>query len=96
MVFILIRLRHERNSVAIDVENDGPLLPEAMAGRLFDSMVSVRMSVENECSSRFRKESLHLGLGLYIVRLIMDFHSGKVTGMNRDSHDGVIFTLSFL
>ncbi|GAA4649982.1 proteobacterial dedicated sortase system histidine kinase [Kistimonas scapharcae] len=97
---ILIRLRHDRNTVCIDVENDGPLLPEAMAGRLFDSMVSVRDP------ARFRRgnrppddgnhpERLHLGLGLYIVRLVMEYHHGTVKAINRPEGSGVVFSLAF-
>ena len=93
---ILIRLRQDREGVSIDVENDGPLLPAAMAGRLFDSMVSVRTHQENETSLSNGNERLHLGLGLYIVRLIMDYHGGTVAGVNRTDVRGVIFTLRFL
>ncbi len=96
---ILIRLHHERNTVCIDVENDGPLLPEAMAGRLFDSMVSVRdsqaQSGQQKRANNNQSERLHLGLGLYIVRLVMDFHGGKALGCNRPDGSGVYFSLNF-
>ena len=52
------------------VENDGPPLPEAMVTRLFDSMVSLR-------APDAPRGEAHLGLGLYIVRLVAEFHGGR-------------------
>jgi signal transduction histidine kinase len=60
------------------VENDGPVIPDAMLGRLFDSMVTLR-------------EGEHLGLGLYIVRLVAEFHGGRVRAMNLPGGKGVRF-----
>jgi two-component system sensor histidine kinase ChvG len=72
--------------VRLAVENEGPPLPLAMQGRLFDSMVSVRSEhVGNEP---------HLGLGLYIVRLIAEFHGGSVRAENRADGRGVIVTVT--
>jgi K+-sensing histidine kinase KdpD len=67
------------------VANEGPLLPESMQQQLFDSMVSVRES----------SERVHLGLGLHIVRLIVDFHEGSVRAQNLEDGSGVIFRVSF-
>jgi len=63
------------------VANEGPPLPAKMQGRLFDSMVSVRQN-------RGDGEP-HLGLGLYIVRLIAEFHGGRASAANRDDVQGV-------
>ena len=68
--------------VRLAVEDEGPPLPEAMRARLFDSMVSVR----NERGG----DQPHLGLGLYIVRLIAEFHRGSATAENRPDDRGVI------
>jgi len=67
------------------VDNEGPPLPGAMAGQLFDSMVSVRSDQGGEP---------HLGLGLYIVRLIAEFHGGSVAARDRDDGRGVVVTVS--
>jgi two-component system, OmpR family, sensor histidine kinase ChvG len=72
----------------LSVENEGPLLPVAMQGRLFDSMVSVR--------SEQRRDVPHLGLGLYIVRLIAEFHDGGVRADNRGDGRGVIVTVTLV
>jgi dedicated sortase system histidine kinase len=65
---------------ALAVVNRGPLLPEAMRHRLFDSLVSVRAS---------GGERAHLGLGLYIVTLIARFHGGRVEADNLPDGSGV-------
>ena len=58
----------------IAVRNQGPPLPNVMAESLFDQMVSLR-------SDRASEQS-HLGLGLYLVRLIAEFHGGRPFAMN--------------
>jgi dedicated sortase system histidine kinase len=63
------------------IANTGPRLPDGMGARLFDSMVSVRPA---------GSAAPHLGLGLYMVRLIVDFHEGTVEIANRARGDGVV------
>lgn len=75
-----IRVRLEAQG-ALTVSNSGPLLPPDMAGRLFESMVSGRAGSDGEP---------HLGLGLYIVRLIAEFHGGQARASNREDASGVI------
>lgn len=65
------------------VINQGPELPEAMRQQLFDSMISIR-----DKSDRHP----HLGLGLYLVRLIAEFHHGGVAAEN--TGDGVCFSMN--
>ena len=66
------------------ISNQGPMLPDGMEDRLFDSMVSVRAA---------GSVSPHLGLGLYIVRLIAEFHQGTVDIANRPDTDGIAVTI---
>jgi signal transduction histidine kinase len=75
-----VRVRLDEKG-ALTVSNSGPLLPAEMPGRLFESMVSVRP----EASSEF-----HLGLGLYMVRLIAQFHGGEARAANREDSSGVV------
>jgi dedicated sortase system histidine kinase len=70
--------------IALRVRNEGPPLPAEMAGGLFDSMVSV----PGKASS-----TPHLGLGLYIVKLIAEFHHGSASAANRDDRPGVEITI---
>jgi two-component system, OmpR family, sensor histidine kinase ChvG len=76
-----IVLAREGDQVHIDVCNPGPSLPAHMQGRLFDSMVSVRA----------REDDTHLGLGLYVARLIADGHNGHITAGDIDG--GVCFSV---
>lgn len=65
---IRLRLRDADGAqVAIEVENDGPPLPTAAGERLFESLWQHRRGDDGRP---------HFGLGLYIVRLIADFHGG--------------------
>jgi len=84
--WIRIELREldEDEGAQLIVANSGPPLPEAMSGRLFDSLVSVR-------GSGARVGVPHLGLGLYVVRLVAELHQGKVEAQNLA--DGVAFTM---
>jgi signal transduction histidine kinase len=63
----------------ITVTNPGPPLPDKMRTQLFDSLVSVRD----------RGRDKHLGLGLYIARLIAEGHRGTISARNIDG--GVLF-----
>ena len=68
----------------ISVSNTGSRLPEAVAEELFDSLVSHREGEGTEP---------HLGLGLYIVRLIADHHRATVAAHNLPDGSGVMFEL---
>lgn len=70
------------------ISNPGPLLPENMQSQLLDSMVSVRnaQSAQTEGSDA---DKPHLGLGLYIAKLIAEYHGGQITIQNRPEQDGV-------
>lgn len=80
--WVRIGLRRDPAGVELSVANGGPLLPERMRNRLFESMVSVRDGEGGEP---------HLGLGLYIVRLIAERHGGGVSAANLPAGDGVVF-----
>jgi len=77
--------------IELGVENKGPLLPEAMREKLFESMVSVRAERHGEGTSA----EPHLGLGLYIARLIAEFHGGEVRARNLASGEGVVVSATF-
>jgi dedicated sortase system histidine kinase len=74
----------DNDSARIVVSNRGPHLPESMQGQLFDSLVSVR-------GSGARAGAPHLGLGLYVVRLVAELHQGKVSAHNDEG--GVTFEM---
>ena len=76
-----IRLDASSSSAKIIVSNEGPALPTEMQPQLFDSMVSLRPPQGGD--------EAHLGLGLYIVRLIAEFHDGQARLENRPDDKGV-------
>lgn len=84
---IRVRLEAQGRGARLAVENDGPPLPEAAVARLFDSMVTLRGAQPPEV----RASGAHLGLGLYIVRLITEFHGGRVHARNLSASGGVRF-----
>jgi signal transduction histidine kinase len=83
---VKVALACHGRTAALTVENQGPPLPAQMIGRLFESMVSLRPSGG--------EREPHLGLGLYIVRLIAAFHGGEASARDRDGGDGVIVLVS--
>jgi dedicated sortase system histidine kinase len=84
---IVVRVERVGESAVLSVGNNGPLLPEGRREALFESMVSVREE------SR-RGAGPHLGLGLYIVRLIVEAHRGSVRADNRVDGSGVVVTVT--
>ncbi len=81
---ITIGLEGDARTYRLSVHNEGPQLPPGLDDRLFESLVSGRAGAEGKP---------HLGLGLYIVRLIADFHGGTVRAENAADLGGVIVTL---
>lgn len=71
---ITVSATREKNQAIFSIRNVGPALPEQMKDRIFDSMISVRPQVQ--------QKQPHLGIGLYIARLIAAFHQGKIKAQN--------------
>lgn len=78
---ITIGLQRNDDSLILTVTNPGPPLPERMQTQLFDSMVSLRPG-----------DDQHLGLGLYVARLIAEGHGGSIRARNTES--GVEFAVT--
>jgi signal transduction histidine kinase len=75
-----------REQAVVKVSNFGPYLPEAMKGRLFDSMISVR--------PKEKQRQPHLGIGLHIARLVTEFHHGQIRAENLRDAEGVTIILT--
>lgn len=82
---IVFKARKLDDFAQIDIINQGSSLPEGMAERIFEPLVSL---------GRKDAQKVSLGMGLYIVKLIASFHGGEVLARNLLSSDGVIFSLS--
>ena len=84
---ITVRLRADSDQAVLEVDNPGPPIAPETLGRLFESLwQSRRGSVENDSRP-------HFGLGLYIVRLIAEFHGGSAAAENLPSDAGARFTV---
>jgi dedicated sortase system histidine kinase len=88
---VRISLSVENGVAELGVENQGPPLPEEMRGKLFESMVSVR----GERAREGQSGEPHLGLGLYVARLIAEFHGGTIAARNLASGGGVAVGATF-
>ncbi|HEU4352128.1 MAG TPA: ATP-binding protein [Burkholderiales bacterium] len=78
---VRVTLERSDDVASLTVSNKGPLLPDRMRTRLFESMISVRDGLG--------AATPHLGLGLYMARLIAQFHGGTIAASNLASGDGV-------
>jgi two-component system, OmpR family, sensor histidine kinase ChvG len=81
---VAVRLERVAANYCLQVANDGPLIPEALMGRLFESLFEQRQGGDDKP---------HFGLGLYIVRLVAEFHGGTAVAANREDGSGVVFTI---
>jgi two-component system, OmpR family, sensor histidine kinase ChvG len=81
---ITVRLERVEANYSLQVINDGPLIPQALMGRLFESLFEQRDGADDKP---------HFGLGLYIVRLVAEFHGGTAIAGNREDGGGVVFTI---
>ena len=91
---IRIELSQIDNMLCLVVENDGPRLPEHMSDNLFDSLVSLRSekNKDKEADAEGHHKP-HLGLGLFVVKRIVEFHRGQITAENLVEGSGVRFSI---
>ena len=81
---ITVRLRLEPGAAVVDVANPGPPLPPEAHGRLFESLWQSRAGDDSRP---------HFGLGLYIVRLIAEFHGGRAEAEDLPDGAGACFSV---
>ncbi len=86
--WVRIAVSQRDEGAEITVANSGSTLPPAMQDRLFDSLVSLRGS-----GKQGGADAPHLGLGLYLVRLIATAYRGEASARNLDDGTGVEFHL---
>jgi signal transduction histidine kinase len=92
--WIRVALMRTDDGADIAVANSGPALPPALQDRLFDSLVSLRPSAAQKVTDSVgRADAPHLGLGLYVVRLIAEAHRGAAKACNLADGSGVEFHL---
>jgi dedicated sortase system histidine kinase len=82
---ITISLTREPDRYAFAVSNDGPRIADGVLPHLFESLYEQRSG---------RDDKPHFGLGLYIVRLVAEFHGGTARAANREDGSGAVFTVT--
>jgi signal transduction histidine kinase len=82
---VRVAWRRERDAMVIDVHNRGTPIPEGMMSQIFEPF---RRAASND--KRTAKGSM--GLGLYIVRQIVEQHGGRID-LRSTSLDGTTFTV---
>ena len=81
---ISVVLHAESTHAELSVANPGPPLPPEAATRLFESLWQSRSEADKRP---------HFGLGLYIVRLIAEFHGGTARAETLPDEKGARFTV---
>ena len=74
---ILIILKGSKNTVSFKVKDQGPGFAEANTGKIFKRFYS----------NRPEKFGEHSGLGLNIVKNIIEMHDGEITASNRQDKE---------
>jgi two-component system sensor histidine kinase ChvG len=83
---IVISINVLADRVILQIMNSGPTIPNEKRMQIFDSLVSDRSGRSGGSS--------HLGLGLYVARIICEFHNGNISVRNRSDGGGVTFEIS--
>ncbi len=82
---IEIGLAMKNRKIELRITNQGPTIADELQNQIFNSMVSYRQQ---------KGSKPHMGLGLYIVRTIIEHHQGEVSVCSTEDNNGTIFTLT--
>jgi signal transduction histidine kinase len=85
---ITLRLTLDPSVAVLEVDNPGPPIAPEAQGRLFESLWQSRREGGGDNDNR-----PHFGLGLYIVRLIAEFHGGTAAAESLPGDTGARFTV---
>lgn len=82
---VTLTLRGEANSVRLTVHNDGIPIPADAIATIFDPLV-------RSASEEIGEPTTSLGLGLFIVKEVVDAHQGTIEVCSNEA-DGTLFTV---
>ena len=83
---VALRVREANGTVEISVEDSGTGIAPDLLPRVFDVFVQGRQSIDRRAGG--------LGLGLAIVRALVELHGGKVSATSRGENQGSTFVVS--
>lgn len=71
---VRVHMTGQADGVQVDVNNRGPVIPESEWGSIFQPLVRLSTSVDEDRA----QEETSLGLGLYVAREIAGLHGGSI------------------
>ncbi len=84
---VTLKARRDRGRVIIQIEDEGPGIPEDKLKAIFDRFYTERPEGE--------KFGTHSGLGLSISQQIVEAHNGTLTASNRREHSSRVIGARF-
>jgi signal transduction histidine kinase len=82
---IAVRMRHDDGHVELSVEDSGVGIPEDMLDHVFEMFTQVNRTLDRSQGG--------LGIGLALVRRLMELHGGTVTAESAGTDQGSRFTI---
>jgi two-component system, OmpR family, phosphate regulon sensor histidine kinase PhoR len=89
---IRLRARRDESSLVLEVEDEGPGIPEADLNRIFERFYRVDKARARSADDASPEEG-GTGLGLAIVKHLVTLHGGTVTARNAP-HGGAVFRIT--
>jgi signal transduction histidine kinase len=83
---ITFQIAHENSSAVFRVRDNGIGIPKDLLSRIFDLQTQVARSLESSGSS--------LGVGLALVRTLVELHGGTISAVSEGPNQGSEFTVS--
>jgi len=83
---VIVRARRNPGSVAVEVLDEGPGIPQDRLERIFEKFHRVKNADRQRAGT---------GLGLAICRGFVEALGGKITAANRADRSGAIFSVTF-
>lgn len=87
---VVLSLRATDKRALVEVRNDGPPIDEDDKERIFQPLISMRGPARGQAVDR----EPHLGIGLFVARLIVQFHRGDIRALNQADGTGVAMRIT--
>ncbi|MCX7545067.1 ATP-binding protein [Marinicella gelatinilytica] len=84
-ILVQLNIDTSNQTYQLHISNQGPTLSHEKLSTVFDSLHSYRQQ---------QSQTAHLGIGLYVAKLIARFHHAEITIKNQYQPDGVVVILS--